>query len=114
MAWSQAPWPGMRAPSIKEERPMTFTRRSFGLAALGGAVLPALPAPPRRRTIAGRYAGIYRTKIGALRSTVLNDGTGGDPESKNYYSGTRPAPANCCRRRLRPGRGPDHVQRWLV
>ena len=50
---------------------MTFTRRSFGLAALGGAVLPALPAAQRRRWTARRLAGIYRMKVGAFEVTVL-------------------------------------------
>lgn len=53
---------------------MEITRRSFGLAALGGALLPALPAAAREAPAGAQVASVYRLKVGAYEVTVVNDG----------------------------------------
>jgi glyoxylase-like metal-dependent hydrolase (beta-lactamase superfamily II) len=64
---------------------MEFTRRSFGLAAAGAALLPALPSAAKEVPAGAQAPGIYRLKIGALEVTVLNDGSGALPTK--YFSG---------------------------
>jgi len=57
---------------------MPITRRSFAFAALGGALLPAVPALPAlaKAPFAGAQApGVYRLKLGGFEVTVLSDGT---------------------------------------
>jgi glyoxylase-like metal-dependent hydrolase (beta-lactamase superfamily II) len=57
---------------------MPITRRSFAFAALGGALLPAVPALPAlaKAPFAGAQApGVYRLKLGGFEITVLSDGT---------------------------------------
>jgi len=53
---------------------MNITRRSFGLAALGGIFVPALPAIAKAPFAGVQAAGIYRRKVGDLEVTVVNDG----------------------------------------
>ncbi|HKD31445.1 MAG TPA: MBL fold metallo-hydrolase [Xanthobacteraceae bacterium] len=53
---------------------MNITRRSFGLAALGGMLVPALPAMAKAPFAGVQAAGIYRRKVGGLEVTVVNDG----------------------------------------
>ena len=53
---------------------MNITRRSFGLAALGGVLLPALPAIAKAPFAGTQAAGVYRLKIGSFEVTVLSDG----------------------------------------
>ena len=53
---------------------MNITRRSFGLAALGGVLLPAVPALAKAPFAGAQAAGIYRLKVGSFEVTVLNDG----------------------------------------
>jgi len=64
---------------------MTFTRRSFGLTAVGAAALPALPAAAKAPLDSAQAAGIYRMKVGTLEVTVFNDGTGALPTK--FFSG---------------------------
>ena len=64
---------------------MDFTRRSFGLAAAGAAVLPALPAAAKEAPAGVQAPGIYRMKVGTYEVTVLNDGSGALPTK--YFSG---------------------------
>jgi glyoxylase-like metal-dependent hydrolase (beta-lactamase superfamily II) len=64
---------------------MEITRRSFGLAALGGAMLQALPAAAKEAPAGAQAPGIYRMKLGAYEITILNDGTGALPTK--YFSG---------------------------
>jgi glyoxylase-like metal-dependent hydrolase (beta-lactamase superfamily II) len=64
---------------------MDFTRRSFGLAAAGAAVLPALPAAAKETPAGVQAPGIYRMKVGTYEVTVLNDGSGALPTK--YFSG---------------------------
>lgn len=53
---------------------MRITRRSFGLAAVGGALLPALPALAKAPYAGAQAPGVYRFKVGAFEITVLSDG----------------------------------------
>ncbi len=53
---------------------MNITRRSFGLAALGGMLLPVLPAIAKAPFAGSQAAGVYRLKVGGFEVTVLNDG----------------------------------------
>jgi hypothetical protein len=55
---------------------MSLTRRSFGLAAVGGALLPTLPAAAKVPPAGAQAAGVYRVKVGTVEVTVLNDGSG--------------------------------------
>src|SRR4029077_5042025 len=64
---------------------MSMTRRSFALAAVGGAVLPALPAPAKAPAAGAQAAGIYRVKVGTIEVTVLNDGSAALPTK--FFSG---------------------------
>ena len=53
---------------------MHITRRSFGLAALGGMLVPALPAIAKAPFAGTQAAGVYRLRVGGFELTVLNDG----------------------------------------
>ena len=64
---------------------MALTRRSFGLAAAGAALLPALPAGAKEAPAGTQAPGVYRMKVGAYEVTVLNDGSGALPTK--YFSG---------------------------
>jgi glyoxylase-like metal-dependent hydrolase (beta-lactamase superfamily II) len=64
---------------------MNITRRSFGLAAAGAALLPALPAAAKEAPAGTQAPGIYRIKVGAYEVTVLNDGSGALPTK--FFSG---------------------------
>jgi glyoxylase-like metal-dependent hydrolase (beta-lactamase superfamily II) len=64
---------------------MQLTRRSFGLAAAGTALLPVLPSVAKEAPAGAQAPGVYRLKIGAVEVTVLNDGSGALPTK--YFSG---------------------------
>jgi glyoxylase-like metal-dependent hydrolase (beta-lactamase superfamily II) len=64
---------------------MELTRRSFGLAVTGAALLPTLPAAAKEAPAGAQAPGIYRMKVGAYEVTVLNDGSGALPTK--YFSG---------------------------
>jgi glyoxylase-like metal-dependent hydrolase (beta-lactamase superfamily II) len=65
---------------------MQITRRSFNLAALGGALLPsALPALAKAPLAGSQVPGFLRLKVGAFEVTVLNDGS--LPLETKLYSG---------------------------
>jgi glyoxylase-like metal-dependent hydrolase (beta-lactamase superfamily II) len=53
---------------------MNITRRSFGLAALGGMLLSALPATAKAPFAGAQAAGVYRLKVGSFEVTVVSDG----------------------------------------
>src|SRR5258708_29272922 len=53
---------------------MNITRRSFGLAALGGMLIPALPPIAKAPFAGAQAAGVYRLKVGAFEVTVVSDG----------------------------------------
>ena len=89
---------------------MSMTRRSFALAAVGGAVLPALPALAKTPAAGAQAPGIYRLKIGAFEVTVLNDGSAALPTK--YLLGRRRrrreiAGERVCRQQ---GDGADYLQ----
>src|SRR5438105_409213 len=48
---------------------MPITRRSFGLAALGGAVVSAAPALAKAPLAGAQVPGVYRLKVGAFQVT---------------------------------------------
>jgi glyoxylase-like metal-dependent hydrolase (beta-lactamase superfamily II) len=64
---------------------MGLTRRSFGLAAAGAALLPALPARAKEAPASVQAPGVYRLKVGAYEVTVLNDGSAALPTK--FFSG---------------------------
>jgi glyoxylase-like metal-dependent hydrolase (beta-lactamase superfamily II) len=64
---------------------MALTRRSFGLAAAGAAMLPALPAAAKEAPAGMQAPGIYRMKVGTYEVTVLNDGSATLPTK--FFSG---------------------------
>src|SRR5262249_4449649 len=64
---------------------MQLTRRSFGLAVAGTALLPVLPSAAKEAPAGAQAPGVYRLKIGAVEVTVLNDGSGALPTK--YFSG---------------------------
>jgi len=68
---------------------MAITRRSFGAAALGGALLPALPVSAKEEPAGTQVAGVYRLKVGTYEVTVLNDGWA--PLKTELWSGERMA-----------------------
>ena len=94
---------------------MTLTRRSFGLAALGGAALPALPAVPalaKAPQDSGQVPGVYRMKVGTFEVTVLNDGWL-PIESKNY-SGDPAGAEKLLHAAFQPDATPTPVNEWLI
>jgi len=65
---------------------MEITRRSLGLAALGGAgALLPLPAAAKEAPAGTQAPGIYRMKVGTYEITVLNDGSAALP--LKFFSG---------------------------
>jgi hypothetical protein len=58
---------------------MALTRRSLGLAALGGAMLPTASTLAKAPLDKAQAAGIYRMKVGTYELTIFNDGTGALP-----------------------------------
>jgi glyoxylase-like metal-dependent hydrolase (beta-lactamase superfamily II) len=93
-----------------------ITRRGFGLAALGGLVLPGLAAgaavakaPP-----AGTQApGVYRLKVGGFEVTVLNDGW--LPLETKLYSGDQEAAKRMLEAAFLPTEATKtSVNEWLV
>jgi glyoxylase-like metal-dependent hydrolase (beta-lactamase superfamily II) len=91
---------------------MALTRRSFGLAALGGALLPAFPAAAKEAPAGTQVAGVYRLKVGSYEITVLNDGWL-PIESKNY-SGDPAGAEKLLRAAFLPDATPTPVNQWLI
>lgn len=92
---------------------MTITRRSFGLAALGGALLPSLPAAAKAPPAGGQVAGVYRMKVGALQVTFLNDGTGALP--LKFYSGDAASAEKLLEAAFAPkDMAPAAFNEWLI
>ena len=84
---------------------MEFTRRSFGLATAGTALLPVLPAAAKEAPAGAQAPGIYRLKVGSFEVTILNDGTAALPTK--YYSGDAEGAAKLLENAFAPTR------RWL-
>ena len=92
---------------------MNITRRSFGLAALGGMLLPALPAIAKAPFAGAQAAGVYRLKIGGFEVTVLNDGS--LPIETKLFSGSPEGAAKLLEGRfLSKDATPTAVNEWLV
>src|SRR5215813_4371984 len=92
---------------------MNITRRSFGLAALGGMVLPALPAIAKAPFAGAQAAGVYRLKVGSFEVTVLNDGW--LPIETKLFSGSAEGAAKLLESSFLPKDGtPTAVNEWLV
>ena len=84
---------------------MEITRRSFGLATAGAALLPVLPAAAKEAPAGTQVPGIYRMKVGSYEVTILNDGTAALPT--NTILGDPMERRNCWKTPLRQRR------RWL-
>src|SRR5229473_608006 len=92
---------------------MNITRRSFGLAALGGMLLPALPAFAKAPFAGAQAAGVYRLKVGAFEVTVLNDGW--LPLETKIFTGDAVSAPKLLESSFLPKDGiPTAVNEWLV
>ena len=94
---------------------MQFTRRSFGLATTGAALLPVLPAAAKAVAPAGAQApGFYRVKVGTIEVTILNDAVGALP-AKLYSGDTASAEktleANFAAKK---DQAPTSFNQWLI
>ena len=92
---------------------MSMTRRSFALAAVGGAVLPALPAATKAPAAGAQAAGIYRVKVGTIEVTVLNDGSAALPTK--FFSGDPAGIPKLMEAAFTPGEmAPTTFNEWLI
>jgi glyoxylase-like metal-dependent hydrolase (beta-lactamase superfamily II) len=92
---------------------MSMTRRSFALAAVAGAVLPALPALANAPAAGAQAAGIYRVKIGTIEVTVLNDGSAALPTK--FFSGDPAGFPKLMEAAFTPGEmAPTTFNEWLI
>src|SRR5437899_1522685 len=95
------------------EIPVQVTRRSFTLAALGGALLPALPIHAKAPFAGAQAPGVYRQKIGAFEVTVLSDGW--LPLETKLFSGDAEGAAKLLDGAFLPRDAiPTSVNEWLV
>jgi glyoxylase-like metal-dependent hydrolase (beta-lactamase superfamily II) len=93
---------------------MEFTRRSFGLATAGAALLPVLPAAAKEAPAGTQVPGIYRMKVGSYEVTILNDGTAALPTK--YYSGDPAGAAKLLENAFAPSKemAPTSFNAWLI
>src|SRR6266849_8794352 len=92
---------------------MNITRRSFGLAALGGMLIPALPAIAKAPFAGSQAAGVYRLKVGGFEVTVLNDGW--IPIETKLFTGSADGAAKLLEGSfLSKDQTPTAVNEWLV
>jgi len=92
---------------------MDITRRSFGLAALGGALLSACPALAKAPFAGAQAPGVYRTKVGAFEVTALSDGW--IPLKPELFSGDADGAARLLERAFLPKDAvPTAVNEWLI
>jgi glyoxylase-like metal-dependent hydrolase (beta-lactamase superfamily II) len=92
---------------------MEITRRSLGLAAIGGALLPAFPAAAKEAPAGVQAAGVYRMKVGTFEVTVLNDGTGALPTK--FFSGDPAGVGKLMEAAFTPGEmAPTTFNEWLI
>src|SRR3984893_9020995 len=90
---------------------MQLTRRSFGLAALGGVL--AAPALAKAPFAGAQAAGVYRLKVGSFEVTVLNDGW--IPIETKLFTGNADGAARLLESSFLPKDGtPTAVNEWLV
>jgi glyoxylase-like metal-dependent hydrolase (beta-lactamase superfamily II) len=93
---------------------MNITRRSFGLAAAGAALAPALPAAAKEPPAGMQAPGIYRLKVGAYEVTVLNDGSAALPTK--YFSGDADGAVKLLQNAFAPSTevAPTTFNAWLI
>jgi glyoxylase-like metal-dependent hydrolase (beta-lactamase superfamily II) len=92
---------------------MNITRRSFGFAALGGMLLPAVPAIAKAPFAGTQAAGVYRVKVGSFEVTVLNDGW--LPIETKLFTGSAEGAAKLLESSfLAKDATPTAVNEWLV
>ena len=93
---------------------MKITRRSFGLAAAGAALAPALPAAAKEPPAGMQAPGIYRLKVGAYEVTVLNDGSAVLPTK--YFSGDADGAVKLLQNAFAPSTevAPTTFNAWLI
>src|SRR5258706_15049455 len=92
---------------------MNITRRSFGLAALGGMLFPALPTIAKAPFAGTQAAGVYRLKVGSFEATVLNDGW--LPIEAKLFTGSADGAAKLLESSfLSKDAAPTSVNEWLV
>jgi glyoxylase-like metal-dependent hydrolase (beta-lactamase superfamily II) len=93
---------------------MNITRRSFGLAAAGAALAPALPAAAKEPPAGIQAPGIYRLKVGAYEITVLNDGSGALPTK--FFSGDAEGSVKLLQNAFAPSTemAPTTFNEWLI
>jgi len=95
---------------------MAITRRFFGAAALGGALLPTLPVRAKEAPAGGQVAGVYRLNIGNYEVTVLNDGWA--PLETKIWSGDAAGAEKLLRAAFLPTGQSDiqktTVNEWLI
>ena len=92
---------------------MQITRRRFGLAALGGVLLPAVPALAKAPFAGAQVAGVYRQKVGEFEVTVLSDGW--LPIETKMYSGDQAGAEKLLGNAfLSKEATPTAVNEWLV
>lgn len=93
---------------------MNITRRSFGLAAAGAALAPALPAAAKEPPAGMQAPGIYRLKVGAYEVTVLNDGSAALPAK--YFSGDADGAVKLLQNAFAPSTevAPTTFNAWLI
>jgi glyoxylase-like metal-dependent hydrolase (beta-lactamase superfamily II) len=93
---------------------MAITRRSFGLAAAGAALLPALPSAAKEAPAGAQAPGVYRLKVGAYEVTVLNDGSGALPTK--FFSGDAEGAAKLLEQSFVASKdmAPTTFNEWLI
>src|SRR5262245_49312822 len=92
---------------------MPVTRRSFGLAALGGALVSAVPALAKAPFAGAQVPGLYRLKVGAFEVTVLSDGW--IPLETKIFAGDADGAGKLLERAFLPkDTTPTSVNEWLV
>jgi glyoxylase-like metal-dependent hydrolase (beta-lactamase superfamily II) len=93
---------------------MNITRRSFGLAAAGAALAPALPAAAKEPPAGIQAPGIYRLKVGTYEITVLNDGSGALPTK--FFSGDAEGSVKLLQNAFAPSTemAPTTFNEWLI
>ena len=92
---------------------MQMTRRRFGLAALGGVLLPAVPALAKAPFAGAQVPGVYRQKVGEFEVTVLSDGW--LPIETKMYSGDQAGAEKLLGNAfLSKEATPTAVNEWLV
>jgi glyoxylase-like metal-dependent hydrolase (beta-lactamase superfamily II) len=93
---------------------MNITRRSFGLAAAGAALAPALPAAAKEAPAGTQAPGIYRMKVGSYEVTILNDGSGALPTK--FFSGDAEGSVKLLQNAFAPSTemAPTTFNEWLI